>query len=180
MDSPIAILLFLLLSIAALIYLIYRAIKQIATNFRERKALGFKMKELLGSGKYTYGHPNIDKPLFPSYIRVWNENIEIYGLKNTKVPYIAGMIPMKNITNITIEDASTIERRVTAARLLMTGVFAFAIKKKKKDELAYLVIEWMDSMWHKEIAQMATFEFSEKGAMERCNKARNELIRLTR
>ena len=87
MDSPVIMVLFVLLSFIAMIYFIYRAIKQVFKNFRERKALGFKLKELVESGKYTYGHPNIDKPLFASYIRVYNGNIEIYGLKKTKVPF---------------------------------------------------------------------------------------------
>jgi len=169
-----------LIFLALCIWMIVHQTKRMRKIKAAWKHLGCKLKDLIDSGKYTYGHPEIDAPFENCYIRVLNGNIEIYNIPKSLAPILKGTIPVGNIQNITIEDASTIQKRITAARLLMTGVFAFAIKKKKKDELAYLVIEWMDSMWHKQIAQMATFEFSEKGAMERCNKARNELIRLTR
>ena len=41
----------------------------------------------------------------------------------------------------TVETAGEITRRVTATRILATGVFALALKKKKDDRELYLIVE---------------------------------------
>ena len=165
--------------ISVLILLCLGLISSIMASKKRKKAclqLGFNFSDLIDTGKYTYGHPDLDKPIEPTYMRVIDGKIEIYSIKNNTLPYLAGTVPVEKITDITIEDASTIERRVTAARMLMVGVFAFALKKKKKEELSYLVIEWSDGKYK----HATMFEFIKRGAMERSNKARNALIRLTK
>lgn len=44
----------------------------------------------------------------------------------------------------TVESAGELHSRVTATRLLATGVFAFALKKKRDDRELYLTVEGDD------------------------------------
>ena len=150
------------------------------TNSKKRKKsiakLGLEPNQLIFTGKYTSGHPDLDKPLEATEMAAIDNDLNIYFTnKDAILSYIA-KIPIDQIENITIEDASTIERRVTAGRLLVTGIFAFAIKKKKKDEMSYLIIEWNDGKFKHE----TIFEFVNNGAIEKSNEARNFLIRKIR
>jgi len=77
-----------------------------------------------------------------------------------------------SITNIVIEDSSTIEKRVSFGRVFLVGIFALAWQKKKKNELAYLIIEWNDGRFDHE----TMFQFEGKDAMTKANTARNKLI----
>ncbi|MEI6683446.1 MAG: hypothetical protein WCO44_12490 [Bacteroidota bacterium] len=166
----------IIITIVFVYYALVWPIKRIRKIKATWNQLGFKLKDMIDAGKYTYGHPDIDAPYELSYLMVINGKIEMFKVPLNQAPVLMGSIPGDMIKDITIEDASTIERRVTAARLLLTGVFAFGLKKKKKNDLSYLVIEWQD----RNFTHQTTFEFTEKGAMERSNKARNALIRLTR
>lgn len=47
-------------------------------------------------------------------------------------------IPWAEIKDLAVEGPDEVEKRVTATRLLATGIFAFALKKKSKH--AYLTV----------------------------------------
>lgn len=53
-------------------------------------------------------------------------------------------IQSKDIKNIAIEGKDEVNRRVTVTRLLAVGIFAFALKKKSKDQEAYITVELTD------------------------------------
>lgn len=55
------------------------------------------------------------------------------GLKKTKVP-------LHSIRAVTLEDGADLEARITATRLVLVGVFALALKKKRGGE-KYLTVE---------------------------------------
>ena len=59
---------------------------------------------------------------------------------------------------------------------MLTGVFAFAWKKKTKHELAYITIYWNDGKFDHE----TIFEFEGRNAMTRANSSRNKLINLAK
>jgi hypothetical protein len=53
-------------------------------------------------------------------------------------------IPNSQIKDIVIEGKDEVNRRVTVTRLLAVGIFAFALKKKNKDQEAYITLELID------------------------------------
>jgi large subunit ribosomal protein L7/L12 len=68
------------------------------------------------------------------------------GLHLTKLELIEGngdLAPRHVLAGLTarVEDSGTLNRRITATRLLAVGVFALAIKKKQDDREVYLTIE---------------------------------------
>ena len=48
------------------------------------------------------------------------------------------------IKDVVIEGKDEVNRRVTVTRLLAVGIFAFALKKKNKDQEAYITLELTD------------------------------------
>ncbi len=75
-----------------------------------------------------------------------------------------GKIPIKDITDITLEDKSTIDKRITLTRIALVGIFAFGLQKKRKDEVYFLVIDWKS----KKLGETVVFEFTN---LEDVNKA---------
>lgn len=68
-----------------------------------------------------------------------------------------GTIPRDSVLQVDVEDRSTVEKRVTATRLLTIGVFALAAQKKKKDTRFYLTVTWEDD---RGVVQRPMFEWS--------------------
>ena len=148
-------------------YMAYKTNKrnQADPNFQSIKA---NIQNKINAGKYLSGHPFIDKAV---------ENIKIIP-RETDLSLISGIkqlaiIKKEEIKNVLAEDASTMEKKVTVGRLLLTGVFAFALKKNKKNELAYVTIQWNDKRFDHE----TIFEFTGRNAMEQANTVRNSLIK---
>ena len=54
------------------------------------------------------------------------------------------------IKSVSIEDATELESRVTATRLLLIGIFAFAAKKKTGGS-KFIVVEGEDFLWPMEV-----------------------------
>ena len=46
--------------------------------------------------------------------------------------------PWEDVSELSVEGPDTIQKRITASRLLMTGVFAFAFKKKTGEAFAFI------------------------------------------
>lgn len=132
---------------------------------------GYNIAQYTPSGKYLAGHPDINEPIAKTDLYFRLASIDIFD-STTLTKRKVGSINKDCIKNVTIEDKTTIEKRVTVARLLLVGIFAFGWKKKKINELAYLVIEWNDSKFNHE----TIFEFEGNDAMAKANKSRNLLI----
>jgi hypothetical protein len=81
--------------------------------------------------KYLGGQPGFDKP-FDGPMVIDDEGIHMRRIKE------AFVLPWSSVSGVAIEGPEAARRRVTAARLLTVGVFAFAVKKK--DKLAYLTV----------------------------------------
>lgn len=138
---------------------------------------GYKVSQRINSGRYVAGHPNLDKPLKLSTLIVKDQWLNIFEYPNgydNEAPVHRAGIQLSAINNVLIEDETTVERKVTVGRLLLVGVFAFALKKKKVNELAYLTIQWKDNKFEHE----TYFEFEGKDAMQKANTARNGIIKL--
>lgn len=170
-----------LIIIGAITLLIYTGI---STN-KERNESAIKMQEkgmdyteFTPLGTYVGGHPGIDNNLDKIFGRKEGENLELYRIPIVTVSMpmkiVQSTIPIESITNITVEDASSIEKRVTLGRVILVGIFALAWRKKKKNELAFLVIEWKKGKFE----HATTFSFEGKDAMQSANIARNRVINI--
>ena len=142
------------------------------------KNAGMDYSQFVSLGTYPGGHPDMDNTVNNIYIRK-EENvlsfytIQVNGISMPKaVPNAA--IPCADITDITIEDATSIEKKITVGRIFLVGIFALGWKKKKKNELAFLVIEWKKGKFE----HSTTFSFEGKDAFQNANTARNQLIKL--
>lgn len=118
--------------------------------------------------KYNCGHPDIDRP--GTYnLRFKDSNVHIFTLSKREL----GVIPGDSIKEVIVEDESTFRQKVTLGRIALVGVFAFAIPKQKKEELAYLTISWNDGRFdHNTI-----FEYVGYMALMRANTDRNNIIK---
>lgn len=167
------------LIIGIVVFLIYAIVK----GNEDSKVTKAKMKEkemdysqFIFLGTYGGGHPNIDKTIESVYCRKEDNTLALYCIPvmNISMPdrIFNGEIPIEAIDNITIEDASSIEKKITVGRIFLVGIFALGWRKKKKNELAFLVIEWKKGKFE----HSTTFSFEGKEAFQNANTARNKLI----
>lgn len=133
---------------------------------RKIQKMGFDLNQIFNA-QYTCGHPKIDKPMFCT-VGMKDGNIYFLSTFNKIIAEIAGT----NVKNILVEDESTFRNKVTLARIALVGIFAFALKKKKKEELAYLTIEWSDGRFE----HSTVFEYAKNGALQKANTDRNKII----
>lgn len=145
-------------------------------NETQLSQLGYSNDFKIETGKYVAGHPDINDSILQTSIFPKNNKLEIFTNELGKLSVKKADIDFSSIKNIVAEDQSSIEKRVTVDRLLLTGIFAFAWKKNKKNELAYLTIEWNDGKFDHE----TIFEFEGTDAMQKANTARNKIIKLVR
>jgi len=135
---------------------------------------GYIMAHFIELGQYISGHPKISEPCQArGYVK--DGKLLLFSWVNQRLASMGepiAKIESTLIKNIVIEDSSTFERRVTFGRVLLVGIFALAWKKRKKNELAFLVIEWNDGRFDHE----TMFQFEGADAMTKANKARNSLI----
>lgn len=105
-------------------------------------ALAKKMKDgkVLFNGvvKYAGGHRELSKACEGNLVITESGLFFRPGL--TQILHI----PIENIVNAEHVDDTQISKDVTLTRLLLVGVFAFGLKKKRKDEHHYIVISHSD------------------------------------
>ena len=164
----------LIVILAVLIYLLFfqRIWKH---KTKEQAAQGRLLQRFKHSkGTYVGGHPrcndNFDSVSFlqqDGFLRFYSK--PLFG---SAMPEFQFKIKIDAVTDITFEDASTLESKVTLGRVLLVGVFALAWKKQKKNGLAFVVIEWNDGKFD----HATTFSFEGKNAAQQANRFRNELI----
>lgn len=170
----------LIVTVALVLCLVWLGIQQDAERAEQFERLGINSSKVIPTGKYIYGHPEINVQIQNTFINREKEKLVIYN-ENRKgpndwtvlPPESIGSIPIKSVTDIAVEDASTIQHKITIGRMLLTGPLALAWRKKQKNELAYLVITWKD----KKFTHETYFEFDHEGGMMLANAARNQLIK---
>ena len=168
---------FVLFLIIVVILFIVIGVSGSAQNKKCKEKLesqGYSVNDFVESGKYIAGHPEINDQIERTTVIAKKDNISIFKGSVIEGPEYLAKIDCDKIKDIKIEDASTIEKRITAARLLAVGIFALAWKKKKVNEVSFCVIEWNDGKFDHE----TIFEFSKKGAMQNANTFRNNLINI--
>lgn len=136
---------------------------------------GLRVSNFRAVGKFVGGHPKYDKEVLRVSVRDDSNKLSFYEhLSTISMPSFCFDIQKDNIKSITIEDSSSIEKKITLGRVLLVGVFAFAWRKKKIKEVAFLVIEWSDGRFD----HSTVFVNEGKSAMEEANATRNYLIKL--
>lgn len=165
----------MLLVIAALFFFAAKSMKskkQWTAVFKKEYG---EPQDMLRMGALVSGHPEVDErvPLCGAFIKGKGLHLLQYydELLNVK-PKPLGVIPCDAVSNVLVEDQSTIEKRITATRMILVGVFALAWRKKTKKELAYLTIFWNKGKFENE----TVFEFESKDSLARANKLRNAII----
>ena len=135
---------------------------------------GLKIEDFHACGKYVGGHPSEDKEVEPLAFRNTDTEFLFYRRENyASVPVWRFSILKESIEDIAIEDATTLESKVTLGRVLLVGIFAFAWKKKKKNELAFVRIQWKEGKFK----HNTLICFEGQNAMTNANSFRNLLIR---
>lgn len=134
---------------------------------------GYSITSLINAGSYMGGHTSIDNLINRCFLLVTKSDIEIYERKyDFEDPKYYASIPINKITDIQVEDGSTIEKKITLGRVLLVGIFALAWQKRKKYESGFVTIEWNDGKFNHNII----FGFEGKNAIENANTLRNKLI----
>jgi hypothetical protein len=139
--------------------------------------LGYDYTQKIILGNYISGHPEIDKSCKKVNLIPKDGKLDLLYMpvsEQALVPVYLGSLSPELITNITVEDQSTFERRITLTRVALVGVFALLWKKKKKNELAYLTLFWNDGKFDHE----TLFEFEGINSIENANTSRNQLIKI--
>jgi hypothetical protein len=125
-------------------------------------------------GTYLHGHPDINNQI--EYINGYENATQL--LLINEAPFgtikLLAKIEKTSVQDVLIEDASTIEKRLTLTRIALLGPFAWALKKKKVTEQAYLTIKWKLGKFEND----TTFLFEGKAAMTKANASRNSLLKL--
>lgn len=138
---------------------------------------GISESDLIKTGSYVGGHPEGDVTIVGTYIYNKPDELIICERQSElQVPSEKFKISKNSIKNIVVEDSSSIENKVTLGRALLVGIFALAWRKKKKNELAFVTIEWNDGRFD----HSTIFSFEGKDAMQKANTARNKLIKLVK
>lgn len=164
----------IIITIAVIAILIFALKNTEATNNAALKEQGYEPGNFMEAGKYLSGHVMIDQPKEMVYIYPDANSFKIFGYnKGTAQKDYMAEIEISKIKDITFEDESSIQTRVGLKRMLAIGLFAFAVKKKEKMQVAYVVIEWTEAQFTHE----TVFEFEGSAAISRANTLRNKLIR---
>ncbi len=137
------------------------------------KAMAAKAKiaspNTLTAGRYVTGHPDMPAPVDEAYVSIESDRAIIFS---SKLPEISS-IPLASITNVTAEDHSTLSSRVTATRVLLAGPLALFMKKQKKNESHYVVVDWKEGNFK----HNTMFEFEGKKAVTESNILRTALLK---
>ncbi len=165
--------LFLLGGFILIVYYVLKAERKVNLQLI---SMGYTPIEKIITDKLIGGHPDINEAINKTIILFKGISLDIMKAGPGMLPVKVAEIGKEFIKNITVEDQSTIEKRVTVGRLLTVGLFAFALKKKTKNELAYLTFDWNDGRFNHE----TVFEFEGVNAMQKANTARNQVLKLLR
>ena len=129
------------------------------------------------NASYVGWHPDCDATVLDLYCALSGGKICFYSLGGNNLnPGLVFSIKTEAIQNIELEDATSIENKVTLGRLVLVGIFALAWKKKKKNELAFVVVKWNDGRFD----HSTIFSCEGENAMQKANSLRNLLIRFAK
>ena len=120
-----------------------KAGKSIQKSYQEHQEKVADLKDTrgarLGALQVEYMGGYADKRKAKGVLTFFEKQTEFSAALSTKFT-----IPNSQIKDVVIEGKDEVNRRVTVTRLLAVGIFAFALKKKNKDQEAYVTLELTD------------------------------------
>ena len=149
--------------------------KKVGQANQQLEGQGLKLSDFKRYDKCTYagGHPDGNDNFEYVAVLPREESVRFYSMPvANEIPRFMFEIKKDAIQGIELEDATTMENRVTLGRVFLVGVFALAWRKKKKNELAFVVVEWNDGRF----GHATTFSFEGKDALQKANRFRNDLV----
>jgi hypothetical protein len=168
---------FIIVAILVFIFFVGRnQSKKIEATKKEMARDNLDFDQFTNLGTYAGGHPDINDSIENISIKKEGDVFKLYIVSplHDKVPELipSSEIPINDINDITIEDASSIEKKITVGRIFLVGIFALGWRKKKKEELSFLVIDWKKGKFN----HSTIFSFTGKDSFTAANIARNKLI----
>lgn len=120
-----------------------KAGKSIQKSYQEQQQKSAELKDTrgarLGALPVDYMGGYGDKKKAKGILTFFEKQTEFSAVMSTKF-----VISNSQIKDIAIEGKDEVNRRVTVTRLLAVGIFAFALKKKNKDQESYITLELTD------------------------------------
>lgn len=120
-----------------------KAGKSIQKSYQEQQQKSAELKDTRGARlgalpvEYMGGYGDSRKA--KGILTFYENQTEFSAVMSTKFTMLN-----TQIKDILIEGKDEVNRRVTVTRLLAVGIFAFALKKKNKDQEAYITLELSD------------------------------------
>lgn len=120
-----------------------KAGKSLQKSYQEQQERAAELKGTRGSRldtlavEYMGGYG--DKKKAKGILTFFEKQTEFSAVMSTKF-----VIPNGQIKDLVVEGKDEVSRRVTVTRLLLVGIFAFALKKKNKDKESYITLELTD------------------------------------
>ena len=120
-----------------------KAGKSIQKSYQEQQQKSAELKDIRGAKldalavEYMGGYGDGRKA--NGIITFYQNQTEFSAVMSTKFT-----IPNSQIKDILVEGKDEVNRRVTVTRLIAVGIFAFALKKKSKDQESYITLELID------------------------------------
>jgi len=120
-----------------------KAGKSIQKSYQEQQQKSAELKDTrgvrLGALPVQYMGGYGDSRKANGIITFYQNQTEFSAVMSTKFT-----IPNTQIRDILVEGKDEVNRRVTVTRLIAVGIFAFALKKKSKDQESYITLELTD------------------------------------
>lgn len=116
-----------------------KAGKSIQKSYQEQQQKSAELKDIRGAKldalavEYMGGYGDGRKA--NGIITFYQNQTEFSAVMSTKFT-----IPNSQIKDILVEGKDEVNRRVTVTRLIAVGIFAFALKKKSKDQESYITL----------------------------------------
>lgn len=120
-----------------------KAGKSIQKSYQEQQLKSAELKDTRGTRlgalpvEYMGGYGDSRKA--KGVLSFYQNQTEFSAVMSTKFT-----ISNNQIKDILVEGKDEVNRRVTVTRLLAVGIFAFALKKKNKDQESYITLELID------------------------------------
>lgn len=161
--------------IAGFVFMFMRTTEEQTVVRNNLKTQGLSPKDFCDIGNYISGHPDINEGFEGAKILKKDNSLEIFDWRfDWKKPIKKAEIPIDSISDIKIQDATEIERKITLGRVVLVGIWALAWKKKKKNEMAFIEIDWKAGKFNNE----TIFVFEGNNAVQRANTCRNTLMKI--
>jgi hypothetical protein len=158
----------------------FNGVKRIGAE-NERNEAWFKKhnyvtRKGISVGKYVTGYPEKYEPIEDVIMIIHDGCANFFRKTTTDGIASRGVrisIPIDAIHSIEVLDQTTMEKKVTLARLMVLGLFAFAAKKQQRQTWVYLVIKCNLQNFDCDVV----FESTEENGLQQYNKVKFEIAK---